>query len=405
MTESILSHRPPHVPKERVVDFDFFAPPGVEQDFVASWRTLQALGVPDVVWTPHSGGHWIATRGDLVEEVFSDYHKFSNRVVTIPKERGEHYRMLPTTLDPPEHRPVRNLLNRNLSPAAVNRQVEMIRAICVELIEEVRPKGGCDLLVDFAAHFPIRVFMQMVDLPRDDAPLMKYWTDQVVHPDGSMTLEETMRKFHEYLEPVVRERRSKPGNDVLSDIVNAQVQGRELSMEDMLNLLMQFMMGGLDTVYNFLAFSFLFLSRNPGHRQQLLDEPDLIPGAVNELLRRFPLVSMAREVRNDIDWHGAHLKKGEMIVCASPLVGNDERLNPDPMVVDFRRKGARHATFGKGNHVCPGAHLAQVEMRITLTEWLARIPHFELAAGATITMRGGIVGSMTSLPLVWPTVG
>lgn len=405
MTESILTHRPPHVPEERVVDFDFFDPPGVGQDFVASWRTLQARGVPDVVWTPHSGGHWIATRGDLVEEVFSDYHKFSNRVVTIPKERGEHYRMLPTTLDPPEHRPVRNLLNRNLSPAAVNRQVEMIRAICVELIEEVRPKGGCDLLDDFAAHFPIRVFMQMVDLPRDDAPMMKYWTDQVVHPDGSMTLEETMRKFHEYLEPVVRERRGKPGNDVLSDIVNAQVQGRELSMEDMLNLLMQFMMGGLDTVYNFLAFSFLFLARNPGHRQQLLDEPDLIPGAVNELLRRFPLVSMAREVRNDIDWHGAHLKKGEMIVCASPLVGNDERLNPDPMVVDFRRKGARHATFGKGNHVCPGAHLAQVEMRITLTEWLARIPHFELAAGATITMRGGIVGSMTSLPLVWPTVG
>ena len=93
------------------------------------------------------------------------------------------------------------------------------------------------------------------------------------------------------------------------------------------------------------------------------------------------------------------------MVEAIPLVGNDERLNPDPMVVDFRRKGARHATFGKGNHVCPGAHLAQVEMRITLTEWLARIPHFELAAGATITMRGGIVGSMTSLPLVWPTVG
>ena len=402
MTESVLAQRPPHVPKARVVDFDFFDPPGVEQDFVGSWCTLRAPGIPDVVWTPHNGGHWIATRGDLVEEVFADYQTFSNRVVTIPKERGEHYRMLPTTLDPPEHRPVRNLLNRNLSPAAVNRQAEMIRAICVELIEAVKPNGGCDLLDDFAAHFPIRVFMAMVDLPRDDAPVMKYWTDQVVHPDGSMTLEETMRKFHEYLEPVVRERRGKPGNDVLSDIVNAQVQGRELSMEDMLNLLMQFMMGGLDTVYNFLAFAFLFLARHPGHRQQLLNEPDLIPGAVNELLRRFPLVSMAREVREDIDWHGAQLKKGDMIVCASPLVGSDATLNPDPMVVDFRRKGARHATFGKGNHICPGAHLAQVEMRITLTEWLTRIPHFELAPGAKITMRGGIVGSMTSLPLVWP---
>lgn len=405
MTDNVLAPhltpRPAHVAPERVVDFDFFAPPRVADDFHAAWTTLQAPGIPDVVWTPHNGGHWIATRGDLVGDVFADYQTFSSRVVTIPKERGEAYRMLPTTLDPPEHRPVRNLLNRSLSPVAVNRQAEMIRAICVDLIEAIQPRGECDLLADFAAHFPIRVFMQMVDLPSEDAPLMKYWTDQVVHPDGSMTLEETMANFHAYLGPVVEARRGQGGDDVLSDIVNAQIKGRELSLEEMLNLLMQFMMGGLDTVYNFLAFSFLFLARHPGHRQQLLDDPELIPGAVNELLRRFPLVSMAREVREDIDWHGAQLKKGEMIICASPLVGNDERLNPDPLSVDFGRKGGQHATFGKGHHICPGAHLTQVEMRITLTEWLARIPHFELAPGARISMHGGIVGSMETLPLVW----
>ena len=402
MSEGLLAARPAHVPEARVVDFDFFDPPGVARDFQDAWRTLQAPGVPDVVLTPRNGGHWIATRGDLVEEVFADYTTFSNRVVTIPKERGEHYRMLPTTLDPPEHRPVRNLLNRNLSPAAVNRQADMIRAICVELIEEVKPNGTCDLLADFAAHFPIRVFMRMVDLPDADAPMMKYWTDQIVHPDGSLSVEETMRKFHEYLEPVVRARRGQPGDDVLSDIVNAQIKGHELSMEEMLNLLMQFMMGGLDTVFNFLAFTFLFLARNPGHQQQLLDDPALIPGAVNELLRRYPLVSMAREVRADAEWQGVQLKQGDMIICASPLVGTDPRLNPDPLTVDFRRKGARHATFGKGNHICPGAHLAQVEMRITLTEWLSRIPHFDVAEGAKITMRGGIVGSIETLPLVWP---
>ncbi|WP_324741678.1 cytochrome P450 [Tsuneonella sp. CC-YZS046] len=401
MTIDSLAERPSHVAIEQTVDFDFFEPPGVERDFQASWRTLQEPGVPDVVWTPYNGGHWIATRGDLVQEVFSDYEKFSNRVVTIPKERGEHYRMLPTTLDPPEHRPVRSLLNRNLSPAAVNRQIEMIRSICIELIEEVKPRGRCDLLKDFAAHFPIRVFMHMVNLPREDAPKMKYWTDQVVHPDGSMTLEEVMQSFHDYLEPVVRERQGKGGEDVLSDIVNAEIKGRQLTMEEMLNLLMQFMMGGLDTVYNLLAYSFLFLARNPGHRQQLLDDPELIPGAVNELLRRFPLVSMAREVRNDIEWHGASLKKGDMIICASPLVGNDERLNPDPMNVDFRRKRGHHATFGMGQHICPGAHLARVEMRITLAEWLARIPHFDVAPDTDIVMRGGIVGSMDSLPLIW----
>lgn len=402
MSRDVLAERPGHVSDGQIIDFDFFEPPAVEEDFHAAWRTLQAPGIPDVVWTPRNGGHWIATRGELVEEVFSDFMKFSNRVVTIPKDRGENYRMLPTTLDPPEHRPVRSLLNHCLSPAAVNRQTEMIRSTCVELIEEIRPRGGCELLADFAAHFPIRVFMQMVDLPREDAPMMKHWTDQIVHPDGSMSVEETMRKFHDYLEPVVHGRRGRAGDDALSYIVNAEVKGRELTMEEMLNLLMQFMMGGLDTVYNLLAYSFLFLARNPAHRQQLLDDPGLVPDAINELLRRFPLISMAREVREDIEWHGAQLKKGDMIVCASSLVGNDERLNPDPMTVDFRRKGGHHASFGMGHHICPGAHLARMEMRITLTEWLARIPHFEVAPGAKITMRGGIVGSMDALPLVWP---
>jgi len=402
MSRDVLAERPGHVSDGQIIDFDFFEPPAVEEDFHAAWRTLQAPGIPDVVWTPRNGGHWIATRGELVEEVFSDFMKFSNRVVTIPKDRGENYRMLPTTLDPPEHRPVRSLLNHCLSPAAVNRQTEMIRSTCVELIEEIRPRRGCELLADFAGHFPIRVFMQMVDLPREDAPMMKHWTDQIVHPDGSMSVEETMRKFHDYLEPVVHGRRGRAGDDALSYIVNAEVKGRELTMEEMLNLLMQFMMGGLDTVYNLLAYSFLFLARNPAHRQQLLDDPGLVPDAINELLRRFPLISMAREVREDIEWHGAQLKKGDMIVCASSLVGNDERLNPDPMTVDFRRKGGHHASFGMGHHICPGAHLARMEMRITLTEWLARIPHFEVAPGAKITMRGGIVGSMDALPLVWP---
>jgi len=399
---AILADRPDHIAPERVVDFDFFDPPGVAQDFQASWRSLQADDVPDVIWTPRNGGHWIATRGELVEEVFSDFEKFSNRVVTIPKDRGESYRMLPTTLDPPAHRPVRNLLNRNLSPSAVNRQADMIRSICVELIDDVKPLGGCDLLADFAAHFPIRIFMRLVDLPSEDAPMMKYWTDQVVHPDGSMTLEETMAKFHAYLAPVVRDRLGKSDDDALTAIVNGAMGDLGLGMDEVLNLLMQFMMGGLDTVYNLLAYSFLFLARNPDHRQQLLNDPDLIPGAVNELLRRFPLVSMAREVREDIEWNGAQLKQGDMIICASPLVGIDERLNPNPLTVDFQRKAARHATFGKGHHICPGAHLAQLEMRITLVEWLARIPHFELVPGAQITMTGGIVGSMDRLPLTWP---
>lgn len=400
MTHSTLTSRPAHVPADRVVDFDYYNPPNVAAGFQEAWRTLQVPGAPDLVWSPYNGGHWIATRGVLIKEVFSDFERFSNRVVLVPKEVGELHQMLPTTLDPPAHRPVRQLLDRNLAPVAIQRQEDMIRDVAVELIEGLAPRGRCDFQADYAAHFPIRVFMGMVDLPASDAPKLKHWTDQVVHPDGSMTYEEALQKFHDYLEPVVHARRGGQGTDVLSDIVNTD-RGRELTMAQLLNLLTQLMMGGLDTVYNFLSYTFLFLARSPAHRRELVAHPARIPAAVNELLRRFPLVSMAREIRDDIEWCGVRLKQGEMIVCASPLVGNDEQLNPDPMTVDFARQRAQHATFGQGNHVCPGAHLARVEMRITLEEWLARIPEFSVPADADVRFIGGIVGSVNRAPLVW----
>lgn len=401
MTSTATVPRPAHVPADRVVEFDYYEPPGVANGMQEAWRTLQAPGVPDVVWTPFNGGHWIATRGALVLDVFSDHERFSNRVILVPKAIGELHQMLPTTLDPPAHRPVRRLLDHNLSPKAVMTLEPVIREIAVELIEEIAPRGHCDVLSDYAAHFPIRVFMRMVDLPAADAPKLKAWTDQVIHPDGSMTYEQALQHFHDYLVPVIEARRGGNGKDALTYIVNARLEGGDLGTRDLLNLLTQFLMGGLDTVYNFLAYVFLFLAQNPAHRREIALEPARASAAVDELLRRFPLVSTAREVRADMQWHGVQLKRGEMIVCASPLVGLDESLNPDPMSVDFSRRRGLHASFGKGIHACPGAHLARSEVRITLQEWLVRIPEFSLAPGAVVRHQAGIVGSLDQVPLVW----
>ena len=130
-------------------------------------------------------------------------------------------------------------------------------------------------------------------------------------------------------------------------------------------------------------------------------DPTLIPAAVDELLRRFPIVTIAREVRNDIEFEGVMLKRGDMVTIAGALVGTDERLNKRPLEVDFGRTGAQHATFGNGRHLCPGMHLARLELKVTIEEWLSRIPNFELAPGSDISFRGGIVGVVESLPLVW----
>jgi len=396
-----LAKRPGHVPADRVVDFDYYAPPSVEHGFHAAWKTLQAPGVPDLVWTPRNGGHWIATRARLIMEVFSDHTRFSNRVVIVPKSVGEQHRMLPEVLDPPEHRPFRTLLNGCLSPKAINPMEAVIRGVAAELIEDLLPKGRCEFIEDFAAHLPIRIFMRLVDLPVEDVPRIKLWSEEIVHPSGRLTYAEAKGNFYSYLEPHIAERLGQPGSDMLSTVINGQVDGRDLNKEEMLSLSMQLLLGGLDTVYNFLGFAFHFLAGNPEHRRQLASDTTLIPAAVNELLRRFPVVTMAREVRGDITFDGVELKDGEMILVASPLVGIDERLNPEPLEVDFQRRGGEHATFGKGHHICAGAHLARLELRIAIEEWLRRIPDFEVAPQEEVRFRGGIVGAIVRLPLVW----
>lgn len=398
--EPVLAVRPAHVPADRVVMFDLYNPPAVAEGFQESWMTLQRDDV-SVVWTPFNGGHWIATRAAEISEVFVDYTRFSSRVFIVPKDIGEIHRILPNTLDPPQHRPLRKLLNNVLNPSSVNRMENHIRATAVNLIEEIRPRGECEFLADFAENLPIRIFMDMCNLPMEDVPKLKFWMDQVVKPNPVMEYKDVYPLFLEYFAVVADERTGGDGDDAITDIVNRSVEGRPLTKDEKLNLLTVFLMGGLDTVYNLLGYIFQFLARNPEHRQQLVDDPTLIKSALNELLRRFPLVNTAREVRHDTEFDGVLLKAGEMIVPPTQLYGLDDRMNPDPLKVDFRRKNIEHATFGRGDHICPGAHIGRLEATIAVTEWLKRIPHFSVKPGAEVRHQGGLIGSIPSIPLVW----
>ena len=399
---SSLAPRPPHVSVDRVVDFDLYAPPDVERDYHAAWKSLQERGLPDVVWTPHNGGHWLAIRGRAITEIFQDHATFSNHVILVPKSVGEQHHLLPTTLDPPDHRVYRSIINPSFMPKRVHEIEHTIREVAAGLIEDVRADGRCNFTTAYAEQLPVRIFLALVDLPMADAPRLKYLSDQVVRPDGAMTYAEAMSAFSDYLAPHIEARRAKPGSDMLSNIINARVDGRELSHEERLNLCIQVLIAGLDTVVNFLGFMMLFLAQHTGHQRALAANPGLIPAAVEEFLRRFGVVTIGRLITRDLEFHGAALKQGEMIVLPTALAGLDERENAAPMQVDFARKAARHSTFGQGVHHCVGAHLARAELRITLEEWLKRIPEFSLAPGTQIEMQGGIVGCVHAVPLVWP---
>ena len=393
---------PVNVPSDRIVDFDIYQPMLKGLDLHESWRALQESGAPDVVWTPKNGGHWMVLRGKLIMKVLQDYQTFSSRVIFVPKDpAGEAYRAIPITLDPPAHRPIRSLLNEDLSPKKIKSREDSIRAMAVQMIESFRTKGRCNFVHDFAEQMPLRIFMSMVELPFSDAPKLKYLADQYTRPDPGVSYDEVGRGFDEYLKPLIQERRGKGGNDMLSHLINGSVEGRALTDDETINLCVQVLVAGLDTVVNAMSFIMLFLARSPESRRALAADLEHLSSSLQELLRRFSMVTVAREVTHDLEFEGVSLKRGEMMVVPTLLHGLDMRENPDPLKVDFGRRSVGHSIFGGGIHTCAGAHLAKTEIRIMLEEWLTRIPEFKVADDSEISFVGGIVASVRPFFLSW----
>lgn len=391
----------PHVDPARVRDINVYALPGQEDDFHAAWKALQD-GAPDLVWTPQNEGHWIALRGDVLAEVQSDHERFSNRIIIIPKSVGEHHGLIPTTIDPPEHRPYRKLLNDGMSLARVRRMRDSIRATAVELIEGFRAKGRCDFTAEYAQVFPIRIFMALVGIPMADAEKIRFWATCMTRQDQPLSFEDAKQAFYDYLDPILAERRNDPGDDLISHVLTADIGGRVLDVGEALALTTQILIAGVDTVVNFLGFAMLFLARDGEARRVLASSSENeVKLATHELFRRFGLVIIARTVREDMEFHGVQLKAGELVCIPTQVHGLDERINPDPMRVDFGRRGARHSAFGSGPHMCPGQELAREEVAVTIEEWLKRIPDFRLAPDADTHCSGGIVGQVNRVVLEW----
>ena len=391
---------PAHIPADRVRDVNIYALPGQEEDFHAAWKALQDNS-PELIWSPQNEGHWIAMRGDVLAEVMSDHERFSSSVIVLPKSVGEQHKLIPSTTDPPEHRPYRLLLNAQLAPSAIRGLQDHLRSTAAELIDGFVSKGRCDFTAEFAEVFPIRIFMGIVGLPMSDAPKIKLWAESMTRPEPLMPLAEARQAFFDHAGPIIAARRAEPGDDLISYIVTADMNGRQMNDEEALLLVTQVLIAGVDTVVNFLSFVLLYLARDAEARRSLAANPDAIPSAVHELFRRFGLVVIARVVRSDITYRGVSLKAGDMVCIPTQVHGLDEAINPDPMWVNFARSRARHSAFGSGPHMCPGQELARAEVAITIQEWLKRIPDFRVAADADTNISGGVVAQVNRLVLEW----
>jgi cytochrome P450 len=391
---------PPHVPTELVVDFDFYRPEGAEVDPFLALKRLHDK--PEVFWTPRNGGHWVATRGEDIREILTDHETFSSRHVFVPAT-PDRPPSVPLEIDPPDHEKYRRLIMPAFSPPAVAAWADEARALAVSLIEGFHERGECEFMADFAQQLPMIIFLRMAGLPLEHREMLVSWVSAGVRPGDSERREANRANLAGYIKDLIAARRADPsGDDIISHVFRTGVDGRPLNDDEAWGVCYTLLGGGLDTVASSMGWVALFLARNPDHRRQLLQNPGLIPRAIDELLRRFSIPTIARVVRRDMSYKGAPLKAGEQILMPACLQALDERVFDDPLTVDFQRTDARmHCTFSQGVHRCPGSTLALREIRVFLDAWLARIPDFEVKPGEAVRTSGGISLGVLSLPLVW----
>jgi cytochrome P450 len=391
---------PENVPSDRVIDFDFFNPPNWDEDLLLAWKKLQ-LG-PDIVWTPHNGGHWIATRAEDIEAMQLDYEHFSHAQFNLPPNPRDHD-LIPLGLDPPEHGKFRRLIMPALMPKAVKVLEEKARITARALVDKIAPRGHCEFIGEFAKVVPITVFLALMDLPLEDREMLTEWAEVGPRSDNLEDKKAASKKIAKYLSGFLKMRSVTPGVDLISRIAQAEIDGERILFADALNLCVLLLFGGLDTVASQMGFIARFLAENPDHRRAIRERPAMIMTALEEMIRRFSLTNTARLLAADYEYKGIQFKKGDMIQLPKSLYALDDRKNVNPEKVDFGRSRAeiKHAAFGAGPHNCPGSVLARRELIVFLEEWLPRIPDFEIDKDRPPKVVSGVSTSFVELYLRW----
>lgn len=396
-----LADIPAHVPADRVTDFDVFAPPGAEDDFLAAWASLR--GPHALVWTTANGGHWIAADGALTRELWNDGERLSSQALAVTPGLGEVMEFIPLQQDAPEHKPFRMAVMKGFANNHVIAMEPLVRKVARDLIAELRPRGGCEFMQDFAEVLPIHIFLSLIGVPTEDRAKLRPLGQQLTRPDGSMTVEQLRDAADDYLRPHIEERLAHPGTDLFSRILAVPIDGRPWTLGEAQRMCRNLLFGGLDTVVSMFGNIALHLARHPEDQALLRERRDLIPDAADELMRRYPMVSVTRNAVCDLELDGVTVRTGDLVYLNSSMHNLDPACFDDPLKVDFERRmpAIRHTTMGIGPHRCVGAGLARLEAILFLEEWLAAVPVFRVREGTKPRYRAGNVGALTELMLDW----
>jgi len=384
-----------------VHDFDHTDPRWTENPFPI-WDELRAES--PVVHTERFLGCYMPTTYEAVKQVAYDTEHFSSRRIIVRDARPEPVPSPPITSDPPEHKPAKQLLLPPFTPDAMNRLEPRVRSICNELIDEFIGEGKCDAAARYTRHIPVRAIAHMLGIPEKDGDLFIKWIHEILELGikDNEVLMRAIRELNEYFAGHIEHRRKTPTDDLISTLMNARDKdGQPLSDTHVLGSLRLLLIAGIDTTWSAIGASLWHLAKTPADRERLVAEPDLMPSAVEELLRAYSPVTMAREVMKETVISGCPVKPGNMLLLSFPAANRDPAVFPDADKVVIDRKENRHAAFGLGIHRCVGSNLARMEMTVAIEEWLKRIPDFRLDPAGQVTWSEGTVRGPRQLPMLF----
>jgi len=310
--------------------------------------------------------------------------------------------MIPLQIDPPEHKKFRKLLDPIFAPRKMAAMDEEVSVLVNRLIDRFIDRGEVDFAKEFSIPFPSEVFITLLGLPLEELPEFLKMKDGIIRPDhvtgrgyGSQAAQDYQQQIadsvYDYFDMVLDQREAERRDDLLSLFLDAEMEGDRLSREDILDICFLFLIAGLDTVTATLDCMFSFLAQHPGHRRQLVEDPALIPNAIEEMLRwETPVMGIARVAVEETEVGGCPVHAGDQIMVMIGSANTDEAEYADGDVVRWDRDVNPHIAFGGGIHRCLGSHLARMELRVALREWHKRIPDYEVEPGHTLVYTPGI---------------
>lgn len=395
---------PAHVPQDLIKDWPL--------QFGTTWKGNPYTDIidpihastPPIFFTrdayPGQQPAWIVREMETIGAIYRDNVNFLNMgFAPFAMLTGEDWHLVPAEMDPPLHGRYRSMIFPLFTPKAVRALEGKVAEYAAHFIDLFKDKGQCEFMSEFAFEFPIKVILDLIGLPQDMTAQFMAWETDLLHGHELETIAAATKNVVAYLRGEIDERRRRPREDLLTFGITAEVDGHRMTDNEVLGFAFNLFIGGLDTVSTNLGLQFWHLATHPEDQAALRANPELIPDAIEEMLRAYAAVSTFRTVANPVEIDGISMMPGDKVIMSTTLAGRDPQAWSDPTQVRFDRR-PQHTSFATGPHLCLGLHLARRELTFAIDRFLKEIPPFRLADGFVPEFHLGMIQPL-ALPLAW----